>query len=152
MSNGGKALQRQRERFWLQDPHCHWCGIKTVLKPCHVKGSITQEERNTIATIDHLHPRYHPDRLKPEDGTKRHVLACWKCNNDRDTQERAVLPKEWFYERGCSKPLSMRPIDELKRSLAILRAMRPKGRKNINGVNKSIEAIESEIENRQAKN
>lgn len=144
-----KSLTKQRKRFWHQDPRCHWCGIETILTTtAHIKGTIAPEDRDRIATIDHLHPRHHPDRLKPNDLTIRHVLSCWKCNNDRDTRERAALDKSWFYERGCSKPLSMRPTEELERSLGILRAKKPKGRKNRESVDKSIADIEAELATR----
>jgi len=109
-----KSLAAQRIRLWEADPHCHYCGVLTIYKPQHIKGLYTPQEQNFLATIDHVRPRHHPDRLRPpRPGETLHVLACWKCNNDRDKRELAEKPKEWFEQNGGSIPLAKRPIEEL---------------------------------------
>jgi hypothetical protein len=145
-----KALAKQRNNFWQKDPHCYYCGIKTILwvEVPH------QSPPPNAATIDHLYPRHHPDRLKPLEYHRelRHVLSCWKCNNERDTLERSLLPKEWFYQRGCGKPLTMKTTEELVKVLTTLKAKRPKGKKNKQQVNGSIAKIEAELRNRESGN
>jgi hypothetical protein len=139
-----KKLPKQRRRLWETNPHCHWCGIKTVWY-AEARGGAAPPD---AATLDHLHPRHHPDRLMPADGALRHVLSCSKCNNERDTRERAALPKEWFYERGCGKPLALQCVGDLEKALMTLRAnllRRPRNRKS---VEESIAKIEAELSRR----
>jgi hypothetical protein len=67
-------MNARRVRMWEQNRKCHWCGIDTVLS---LAGKRT-------ATIDHLYPRYHPERRY------RHgevVLACSGCNQRRDRDD-----------------------------------------------------------------
>jgi hypothetical protein len=107
-----KALTRQRLQFWLKDPRCYYCKVVTVFE--YPKG--TQRPDN-YATIDHLRPRHHPLRREPANGDIRHVLACFRCNNDRDKRELSEKPKEWFYENGGSKPLTMKTTTELQQAI-----------------------------------
>lgn len=76
-----RRLAQQRRRFWLSDPRCHWCKRRTRLVNL---GQHPKSIPHDAATIDHLHSRLDPDR---GNGSGRHVLACWKCNNDRGAQE-----------------------------------------------------------------
>lgn len=127
-----KSLAKKRERLWNEDPHCHYCGVETILKPCHLKRewlAMSWDERNRLATIDHIRPRHHPDRTKPpEPGETLLVLSCWRCNNDRDKQELAEKPKEWFIERGGAIPISMRSIEEVEALLPKIGEPYQKGR------------------------
>ena len=80
--------------------------------------------------IDHLFPRHNPNRHDKSDGkTCRTVLSCWKCNNDRDRRECALLPKQWFYDHGLSQSLTMRPIEELLEKEQLLSNWIPKSNK-----------------------
>jgi 5-methylcytosine-specific restriction endonuclease McrA len=141
-----KHLTKQRERFWNEDPRCHYCGQITILQPRGMEwkelwGNLSREERHRLATIDHLRPRHHPGRLEPYhhgQEPRRHVLACWKCNNDRDKRELADKPKEWFEQNGGSPPLHKRDELELQNILVLLGRIKPRGRYNRNRVKKSI--------------
>lgn len=64
--------------MWERDPACHWCGIVTVLP-----NAANRMPRN-MATIDHLWPRYHPNRLA---GDHAVVLACYGCNERRNRDD-----------------------------------------------------------------
>jgi hypothetical protein len=91
-------------RLWTADPRCHWCGKLTVLvfRPHRSRGStayrlgIVEGE----ATIDHLHPRTDPNRRQVNDGTEVTVLACWKCNNERNALYQSQLPVEVHRQRA----------------------------------------------------
>jgi hypothetical protein len=130
-----KELAKQRERYWKADPRCHYCGVETILKPAHIKKmELTAEERDRLATIDHLRPRHHPDRLKlPKPGERLHVLACSKCNNERDRQELLAKPKEWFEQNGGSKPLHKRTVEEIEAILAKIEYEPPRSPSRIVG-------------------
>lgn len=147
-----KAIAKQRLKFWLNDPRCFYCGVVTVFE--RVKGC----SPDNFATIDHLRPRHHPDRLEPAvSGEVRRVLACFRCNNDRDKRELAALPKEWFYENGGNKPLSTKTNEELQAILlkidwSIAESLRAKGgrraRRNRARHRQSLEAVKDEIAHR----
>lgn len=136
-----KKLRRQRLRLWFANPHCYWCGVRTFLPTREGKSPKALNE----ATIDHLRPRHHPDRLIPANGEIRRVLSCWKCNNDRDAYERAQLPKEWFYEHGGSRPAADRTLEELKRIENILLSRPPTNKRKLPRHYRSILAIRDAI-------
>jgi hypothetical protein len=71
----------QRLRMFQQHPYCHWCNCKLVLpKPRGTSGWNAQNK----ATIDHLLPRGHPQRLDGNPNReRRRVLACRRCNSAR---------------------------------------------------------------------
>lgn len=116
-----KALSKKRQRLWKENPHCCYCGVVTIFLPAHIKGlQLTQDERHRLATIDHIRPRHHPDRLKrPEPDEVLQVLSCWKCNNERDRRELAEKPKEWFEQNGGAVPLHRRSVEDLERILPL---------------------------------
>jgi hypothetical protein len=135
------AIRKRRKRLWEADPRCYWCGIVTVLIEKSGGSHLPNE-----ATIDHLRPRHHPGRLEPiEHQEIRRVLSCFKCNNERDTRERAELPKEWFYERGCGKPVSTKSLEELRAVEAKLAAITPRNERDRRRVAESIAAIREAI-------
>lgn len=142
-----KNLAKQRYRLWLNNPRCHYCGMVTIYKPAHQKMEITPSERPRLATIDHIRPRHHPDRLKPQEpGEVLHVLACNQCNNDRDKRELAEKPKEWFEENGGQAPLYKRSDEELAAILSRLGAPYQvrrgrRGRENFNRLKRSQAAV-----------
>lgn len=136
-----KSLAKQRERLWREDPHCHYCGVETILKPNHVKGLTTPEERDRLATIDHIRPRHHPDRLKPANGEVLHVLACSKCNNERDKRELAEKPLEWHHAQSRAFPLAKCATEVLEQKLKYIAGIRPRGRSNRASVKRSQIAV-----------
>lgn len=142
-----RKLRRQRLRLWLADPHCYWCGVRTFLPTREGKSPKAPNE----ATIDHLRPRHHPERLVPARGGEvRRVLSCWKCNNERDQRESAQLPKEWFYEHGGTRPASERSVDELKRIEMLLLSRPPKSKRKIAKHYRNIVAIRDAIKAKES--
>ncbi len=145
-----RSLARQRKRLWQENPRCYYCGVETILGPQHLKGEWFRPEiRARLATIDHIRPRHHPDRGKrPEPGERLHVLACWKCNNERDHRERAALPKEYHWQKCGSLPLSERPTEEIRATLEMLRARPPYRSSKRKQWRASLAAIEAELARR----
>ena len=88
-------LRKRREKLWLEDPRCRFCGIYTLLKSGE---GIAQPEKDRLATIEHLDSRYNSGR-----GThngERTTLACWKCNNKRNQIEQELIPIDVKHERS----------------------------------------------------
>lgn len=142
-----QRLRRQRYLMWKKDPRCYWCGIRTIPPSWFetMKPDLRQKLRDKMATIDHLRPRHHPARGEPANGDVRRVLSCHKCNNDRDRIELSRLPREYFYNRGEGKPLSMKSLEELQHIEAILLAKRPRGRADREKVYQSLVAVRHAI-------
>jgi hypothetical protein len=138
-----KSLRKQRTRLWLINPYCYWCGVKTILPSKYWKGPTAPN----VATIDHLRPRHHPLRREPAKNQEvRRVLSCFKCNNDRDREELAKLPREYFYEMGQGKPLTMKPLNELKQIEALLLAKEPKRNRDRRRIYSSLVAVRDVIQ------
>lgn len=94
MKNKGQRIKWQRQRLWQINPHCYWCKRETVLPEYH--GRMGRPKPNW-ATLEHLDARHSKERGK-HGGEFRHVLACWKCNNDRDQRELKALPIQTLWE------------------------------------------------------
>lgn len=64
-------------RLWNIDPHCHWCGIKTVLSEL---GKARNED--DTASFDHWYTVLDEERWE---GANENVgaLSCRKCNSER---------------------------------------------------------------------
>lgn len=132
--------------MWRRNPHCYYCGVKTILPLANGKSPRAPNE----ATIDHLRPRHHPGRLEPiQRGELRRVLACWECNNKRDQWESSLLPKEWFYANGGSLPGEMKPLEELQRIERVLLSNPPKKRKGRARHEKNLQEVRAMIAARQ---
>jgi 5-methylcytosine-specific restriction endonuclease McrA len=87
--SGKKVDRERRTKMWARDPRCHWCGIVTIEPP---PGDKRKHFADNEATIDHLRPRGDPTRrIPPRNGERRLVVACRKCNNERDRNQ---WPKE----------------------------------------------------------
>ena len=81
--------KRRRLTLYKRNPHCHWCGTKTVLPPPGPPPTSKPMPPN-MATIDHLRDKYHPKRHeRPRPGEERTVLACNRCNGIRNTERQA---------------------------------------------------------------
>lgn len=93
-----RRLRKRREKLWLENPRCRFCGIHTLLKSSE---GVAQPEKDRLATIEHLDSRYKSDR-----GThngERTTLACWRCNNDRNKVEQEAIPIEIRHEQSRHK-------------------------------------------------
>jgi hypothetical protein len=80
---------------------CFWCGIDTVLES-PAKGRLP----DNLATVDHLRPKHDPTRReKVSKGTERRiVLACRKCNHERDKIDYNNLPRETLWRMSGAYP------------------------------------------------
>ena len=104
---GGKKQHRVRMRKrWERNPHCYWCGIKTVWS----SDDGNANRRPDAATIDHIRSRFCDERQQQDDGTWTQglwVLSCSKCNQERASLEMAWLlnhKPEVFYAKGNARP------------------------------------------------
>lgn len=84
-------VARMRIRLFRADPHCFWCGTEVTLE---------RNDIRTLATVDHLYSRWHPERkdrhLNNDTASVLHVLACYDCNQERagaEMQRRPFVPK-----------------------------------------------------------
>lgn len=88
-------IRLQRERWFKEHPYCYWCKCQLVLiDTSSYRGRVP----DNAATIDHLRPKGHPNRRERNRfHLWRRVLACWKCNNDRDREftRRRSLEELW---------------------------------------------------------
>lgn len=96
MSGDPKQKRRQRARlFNRQGGLCFWCKKPMIL--LNLAGvSVKKKFPPEMCTIDHLEPRWHPQRGQ-FNGEPRLVAACLKCNNERDRQQHAQLPRELIH-------------------------------------------------------
>ncbi len=97
-----RTVQRTRRRLnlWRANPHCHWCNTLTVLPTgASVKG---QTRPDNTATLDHVRSRLHEERVpgRPWPEGSNTVLACHKCNAQRNVEEQAGLPVEELRRRS----------------------------------------------------
>lgn len=136
----------------MRDPRCVYCGVVTIFDRPEGKASPPN-----LATIDHLRPRHHPGRREPiKPGEVRHVLSCWKCNNDRDKRELREKPKEWFYENGGARPMAAKSLEELQ-WIALklefdLAHPGKRTRRNRKRIVESLEHLKAEIFSREQEN
>jgi hypothetical protein len=81
-----RYIARRRLRLWCQDPHCHWCGVETLIPPVGYSP-----KRDNDATLDHLFERLIDGKRDTSFSGQRTVLACRKCNNRRGVQHGHML-------------------------------------------------------------
>jgi hypothetical protein len=84
-----EKILKMRLRLFHADPHCFWCGRRTLY------GAVGNPLQTTV---DHLYSRLHPERANRyrEQKGVLHVLACSACNNERgvcEQQRRPFIPK-----------------------------------------------------------
>lgn len=72
------AQVRRRNRLWRENPHCCFCGVKTVM----VNGVTPQPDNG--ATLEHLRPKRWDGTRSGSAGHISTVLCCVKCNRDRN--------------------------------------------------------------------
>ena len=93
MSNIIRADDRHWRRvLQRRDPHCHWCGVLTV-DPLDVHPLNTPN----MATLDHIKNRMQCASTKEHRRETNKVLACLKCNQDRD-REWHLSQRPWINE------------------------------------------------------
>jgi len=98
---GNRAV---KVKLWERNPHCHWCGIPTILTN-NPDGVIPDD----AATVDHLISRYNPTRWVQKSPYEiRKVLSCAKCNKQRSYDETQQLSREEIQRRSRGYSLNPR--------------------------------------------
>lgn len=77
-----------RERLYSRNPHCHWCGVRTI--PGKGGGSL-------LATLDHVKSWPECSSLDEWADQSNMVLACLSCNQRRSHEWclKNQSPKKW---------------------------------------------------------
>jgi hypothetical protein len=103
MSNKTLKLKLHKEH-----PFCYYCGCLTTLT--HIKNIPSGESLPpNSATIEHLISRFEPTRWKQKkNGTRRKVLACYKCNQQRSILETLCLSRVEVLKRSRGYSLNPR--------------------------------------------
>ncbi len=91
--------RKNKEKLWHENPHCHWCGVLTVLD-CRREWRKPASPPENLATLDHLFSRYHIERWKRFNGQRKRVLSCLKCNHERARQEDLSMSREELIKRS----------------------------------------------------
>ena len=84
MSHGNRNYRQCKRLFAQQGGLCHYCKEPMTLE----RPTRHKKVADNMATIEHLEDRYDPNRGKFA-GQKRHVVACHKCNNGRNSVRQA---------------------------------------------------------------
>lgn len=83
--NPSKRRKFLREKLYQeQNGICYWCERQTILQdfPAFSDGP----PNPLIATLDHLYHKCHP--LRYVDNIKKHVMACYECNQERSIRQK----------------------------------------------------------------
>ena len=91
-------LRRRRANLMRDNPHCYWCECKVV----YFELKRHQTMPPDFATIDHTNSRLLNPDGRPKQG--KQVLACSRCNGERNRQEESSLPLEELWERAKRHP------------------------------------------------
>ena len=103
-------FRKRRKRLMDKDPYCYWCGKKLTLYPDYPKRK-HQKMPADYPTIDHLKSKYWGPRRDVQMKEKTLVLACPKCNNDRQAKEqKRYLFLTWWKSGGFPRWLSFLKI------------------------------------------
>ena len=114
-------------KLFKENDKCYYCGCKLVLTNIsNIKSG--QSLPDNAATIEHLISRLEPSRfVKKKKGTRRKVLACYKCNHSKSILETLCLSRKEVLERskGFSlnprgKPKIIRPLETIKEVKKVL--------------------------------
>jgi len=122
----GRDVDKQRLKlFTEQKGLCYWC--KQPMRILKMKPH--KPAPPDLCTIDHLEPKFHPQR-----GTfagkmvLRRVAACRKCNNERDKEQQAKIPRHIIQKASHqgikARQLARMHADELKEAMPLLQRKR----------------------------
>jgi len=93
-----ERLKRRRTKLWIQNPHCIYCGVETILPEDVERGKPAPPH---MATIDHKYSRFHSLRTTPNSPMEiRRVLCCNLCNNYKAQLEADKIPIEILRARS----------------------------------------------------
>ena len=116
---GFQKLRRIRVRLWNESPKCFYCHRITTLPTDIPNLEVLQEIGETpdfMATVEHLHTRYDPERFE-EGGDEKCVLACYKCNHEKEVERTLLVPREELHKRSNRYPLSKFVNEEAKNGI-----------------------------------
>jgi hypothetical protein len=90
-------MNKARRNLWRRDPHCHWCGKKTLLltPPSH-RGL---EPHPLLATRDHVYSKFQPEERERFGNPV--VLSCFACNRRRN-----ILETKWLAKQARTKTMT----------------------------------------------
>jgi len=86
--HNNEYVRYMKLKLWVKDPHCHYCGIETILSHDMPQGV---SYLPNMATIDHVYSRLNPLRQTQR---QKLVLSCNLCNNYRARLEEDKLSVE----------------------------------------------------------
>lgn len=92
--HNSEYLRYVKLKLWVKDPHCHYCGIETILSHDMPQG-VTYVPN--MATVDHVYSKLNPLRDRVQ---QKFVLACNLCNNYRARLEEDKLTIEEKWDRS----------------------------------------------------
>lgn len=88
-------MRRLKVLLHVKDKRCHWCGIETVLYAPE-NGILSDRD----ATLDHVVSCNYRKKGEPTEI----VLACYKCNNDRNKAEQKAMTTLEKYHQCFTYP------------------------------------------------
>lgn len=98
-ASGSEKHEREvRRSLFARNPNCHWCGRLTRWLPL-ANGALPPD----AATSDHMVSRNH--RLPGQ--RTRIVLACYECNQRRNTEEIRAIPIETRRAKSMAAQLAV---------------------------------------------
>lgn len=113
------VLKRMRIAFWKANPRCYYCNELTIL-PTDIPDLLDLQAQgitpDNMATIEHIYTRYDTERFE-ENGEKKCVLACYKCNHDKEQERASLIPKEELQKRSRRFPLSKFITEDMKKEI-----------------------------------
>lgn len=80
-----KRARAMRNKLWILDPRCYYCGQITVL-PKSLGIEIGDTCPPNMATLEHIYNKNHPSREQ-----EKYALACNECNGIKGNIE-AIQP------------------------------------------------------------
>lgn len=113
------VLKRMRISLWKENPSCYYCHRLTVL-PTDIPNLLELQTigitPDYMATIEHLLTRYDPKRFEVG-GQDKCVLACYKCNHEKEREASKLVPKEELQKRSNRFPLAKFVTEEMKKEI-----------------------------------
>ena len=113
------VLKKIRISLWKEDPNCYYCHKSTVL-PTDIPDLLELQAigitPDYMATIEHLLTRYDAERFE-DGGEDKCVLACYKCNHEKERERSKLVPKEELQKRSNRFPLAKFVTEAMKKEI-----------------------------------
>lgn len=95
-------------KLFKESDRCYYCNCQMILtNVSNIKSG--QSLPDNAATIEHLISRLEPSRfVKKKKGTRRKVLACYKCNHSKSVLETLCLSRAEILKRSRGYSLNPR--------------------------------------------